>query len=85
MAGQIRRYQTEWEGLRLVIEEYPEHFHTFVYDPVECEVLYTAERMDLDGAKIAAVDFAAATSLGPRHDLKADVIAAMLIWEPVEK
>jgi hypothetical protein len=32
-------------------EERPNHFPAFIYDPGECEVLYTAERMSLDGAK----------------------------------
>jgi len=80
-----QRYESEWEGLRLVIEERPDHFQVFVYDPGECEVLYTAERMSLDGAQIAAIDFAATDRFGPGHDLKPEIIAAMLVWEPVEQ
>lgn len=76
-------YEAEWEGLRLVIEERPDHFQAFVYDPGECNVLYTAARMNLDAAKLAAVEFVATTTFGPRHDLKPEVIAAMLVWEPV--
>jgi hypothetical protein len=79
--GDGRRYETEWEGLRLVIEERPEYVQAFVYDPAACDVLYTAERMSLDTAKFAAVDFVATTRFGPRHDLKPGVIAAMLVWE----
>lgn len=52
-----RRYETEWDGLRIVIEKRPKHFQVFIYDPGKCEVLYTAERMSLDAAKFAAVDF----------------------------
>jgi hypothetical protein len=78
-----QRSETEWEGLLLVIEERPEHVQVYVYDPADCEVLYTAERMNPDAAKSAALEFAASTRFGPRHDLKAEVVAAMLVWEPV--
>lgn len=43
--------------------------------------LFTAERVNLEAAKSAAVDFVAATQFGPRHDLKLQVIVDMLIWE----
>jgi len=79
--GDWRRYETEWEGLRIVIEVRPKHFQVFVYDPGECEVLYTAERMSLDAAKLAAVDFVATAHFGPRHALKPEIVAAMLDWE----
>ena len=78
-----QRSEAEWEGLLLVIEERPEHVQVFVYDSADCEVLYTAERMNTDAAKFAAVEFAASTRFGPSHDLKAEVVAAMLLWEPV--
>lgn len=78
-----KRHETEWEGLRLVVEEHPDHFQVFVYDPGECEVLYTAARMNFDAAKVAAVEYAATVRFGPRHDLKPEVIAAMLVWEPI--
>ena len=76
-----QRYETEWEGLRIVIEVRPQHFQVFVYDPGECEVLYTAERMSLDAAQFAAVDFAATARFGPSHDLKPEIVAAMLVWQ----
>jgi hypothetical protein len=79
-----QRYESEWEGLRLVIEKRPDHFQVFIYDPGESEVLYTCERISLDDAQIAAVDFVATARFGPRHDLKPEIIAAMLVWEPVE-
>jgi len=44
--AEVERQETEWEGLRLVIEQRPHHWQGFVYDPDECEVLYTAERPD---------------------------------------
>jgi hypothetical protein len=43
--GQV--YETEWDGLRIVIEERPEHFQVFIYDPGECEVLYTPSELAL--------------------------------------
>lgn len=46
----------------------------FVYDPGSCEVLYAAQRMNPDAAKLAAVDFAAAILFGGDHDLKPAVI-----------
>jgi hypothetical protein len=36
-----QRYETEWDGLRIVIEERPKHFQVFIYDPGKCEVLHT--------------------------------------------
>ena len=73
----------EWEGLRLVITKRTEYWQAFVYDPVECEVLYTAERMDIDAAKFAAVEFAVTDRFGPSHDLQLEIVAAMLVWELV--
>ena len=79
--GDRQRYETEWDGLRIVIEERPEHFQVFIYDPGECEVLYTAERMSIDAAKLAAVDWVATAHFGPSHDLKPGIVATMLVWE----
>jgi hypothetical protein len=82
MPDQAERQQTEWEGLRLVIERRPLHWQAFVYDAENCEVLYTAERSNSDTAKFAALNFAAIHSFGPAHDLKLKVLADMLVWEP---
>ena len=79
--GDGQRYETEWYGLRIVIEERPKHFRVFIYDPGECEVLHTAERMSLDAAKFAAVDFVATAHFGPSHLLKTEIVAAMLVWQ----
>ena len=75
------RHETEWDGLRIVIEEHPNYFQVFIYDPAKCEVLYTAECMSLDAAKFAAVDFVATTRFGLSHGLKPEIVAAMLVWE----
>ena len=53
-----------------MIEEHPHHFQIFIHGPGKCEVLYTAERMSLDAAKFAAVDFVATARFGPTHGLK---------------
>ena len=82
MASQ-ERYEAEWEGLRLVVDVRPEHWQAFVYDPAQCEVVYRAERMSMESAKFAAVEFVAVSQFGPRHNLKAEVIAEMLAWEPL--
>ena len=74
--GGGQRYETEWEGMRLVVEERPDQFQVFIYDPAECEVLYTAAYKSLDAAKFAAVDFTATARFGPRHDLRPEIIAA---------
>lgn len=79
--GDGQRYETVWDGLRIVIEERANHSQVFIYDPGKCEVLYTAERMSLDAAKFAAVDFVATAHYGPRHGLKPETVAAMLVWE----
>ena len=77
----MQRCETEWYGLRIVIEERAEHFQVFIYDPGKCEVLYTAEQKSLDAAKFAAVDFVATARFGPKHGLKPEIVAAMLVWE----
>jgi hypothetical protein len=79
--GEWQQYETEWDGLRLVIEERPRYFQVIIYDRGQCEVLYTAERMNLDAAKFAAVDFAMTAHFGPSHHLKSEVVAAMLVWQ----
>ena len=76
-----QRYETEWDGLRIVIEERPKHFQVFIYDPRKCEELYTAEQLSLDAAKLAAVDFVATARFAPRHGLKPEIVAAMLVWQ----
>jgi hypothetical protein len=80
--AEVERQQTEWEGLRLVVEKRPDHWQAFVYDPDNCEVLYTAERPDAETAKLAVLDFAAVYTFGPAHDLKLEVLTEMLLWEP---
>jgi hypothetical protein len=75
------RYEAEWEGMRLVVYARPDHWQVTVYDPAQCEVVYTAERMSIASAKFAAVAFVAVAQFGPRHGLKAEVIAEMLVWE----
>ena len=80
-AGDGQRYVTEWYGLRIVIYERLNHYQVFIYDPGECEALYTAEPMSLEAAKFTAVDFIATTRFGPSHDLKPEILAAMLVWE----
>jgi hypothetical protein len=79
--GDGQRYETEWYGLRIVIERRLRYFQVFIYDPGEYEALYTAERMSLDAAKFAAVDFVATARFGPGHDLKPEILAAMLVWQ----
>jgi hypothetical protein len=75
------RHQTEWEGLRLVVDQRPEYWQVFVYDVEHCEVLYTAQRISCEAAKIAAVEFAVAELYSTDHDLKPQVVSQMLDWE----
>ena len=77
------RQEVVFEGMRLVAEARPEFWQVFVYDVENCEVLHTAQRMSLDMAKYAAVEYAAAHCFGPRQDLNPEVVAAMLVWETV--
>ena len=79
--GCEERYQTEWEGLRLVVEERSGHWQAFVYDPEQCEVLYTAAQPELPQAKTAALEFAANQSFGPKHGLNVEILLRMLIWD----
>jgi hypothetical protein len=82
--GGLHRYETEWEGFRLVVEERPQlYWQAFVYDPRPA-VLYTAARMSLDASKTLTVEYVSAYVFGPGHNLKSEVVTAMLVWEPVE-
>lgn len=78
-----QRYEAEWEGMRLVLERRADYWQLFVYDVENCEVLHFAERISLDAAKYAAVEFAAAHCFGPRHDLRPEIISAILVWDSV--
>jgi hypothetical protein len=80
--GESKRLESEWEGLKLVVEKRPLQWQGFVYDPEECEVLYTVERPDADTAKLAVLDFAAVHTFGPTHDLRLELLVQMLVWEP---
>lgn len=81
-AAGAQRYETEWEGLRLVVEDREDHFQVFVYDPERCEVIYTAPEASVEAAQIAAVDAAASRIFGENHDLNLGTISAMLVWDP---
>ena len=47
-----QRYETEWEGLRLVIEARSDHWIAFVYDPIRCEVLYNSGTNEFGSCQI---------------------------------
>ncbi len=76
-----QRYETEWENLRLVIERRSEHWQAFVYDEEKCEILYAAERLTAEAAKLRALDFVLTHRYGPSHGLKPEVVAEMLVWK----
>ena len=80
MDGQ--RQETEWEGLKLVIVERLNHWQVFVYDMENCEVLHTVQQPTAKTAKYAALEFAVAHRYGPGSDLRPEVLAEMLEWEP---
>jgi hypothetical protein len=40
--------------------------------------------MNVDDAKFIAVEYVAKARFGPGHDLKPEVVAAMLLWEYCE-
>ena len=85
LSGSSRKIETTWDNLRLIVEQHPEEgsYVLFVYDINNCEVLYTAQRISSDDAKIAAVEFAIAHLYTTDHDLKAEVLAKMFVWESV--
>jgi hypothetical protein len=72
--------RTDWDGLRIVIEERPEHLQVSSTIPANAKCS-AAERVSLHAAKFAAVDFVATARFGPSHDLKPEIVAAMLVWE----
>jgi hypothetical protein len=77
------RIEAEWEGLRLVVDELPDEgsCQLFVYDVGNCEVLWTARRMNCETAKLAAVEFAASCLFAGQQDLKPTLLSEMLVWE----
>jgi hypothetical protein len=77
--GDVQR--CEWENLQLIIECRYEHWRAIVYDAANCEVLYTAERMTVAAAKVAALDFALTHRHGPSPDLEPEAVAETLVWE----
>ena len=85
MSGGLQHYETEWEDFRLVVEERPDHWQAFVYDPRNCEVIHTVPCAALQAAKLAALGFAATRVFGAAHGLKLEVISEMLVWELVER
>jgi len=76
--------ETYWEGLKLVVQPRPDHWQLFVYDLDNCEVLYTAERINCEAAKIAAVEFAVAHLYSTDHDLKPELLSQMFVWEAAD-
>ena len=78
-----QQYETEWEGLRLVIEQRPSHWQIFVYDVEACEILYTGAQNELEEAKREAITAAATSRFGPEHGLNIEILSEMLLWEPV--
>jgi hypothetical protein len=77
-----QRYETEWEGFRLVADARPDHWQAFVYDIGNCEVLDTSEWPTLEGAKLAALESVALRAFGPKHGLNLRTIMQMLLWQP---
>ena len=79
-----RRYRLVWENLRLTIEPHDEHWQAFVYDEKACEVLYRAQRMTAQVAKVSVVEFALSHLFGPAHGQDPEGIAERLPWEVME-
>jgi hypothetical protein len=82
--GGGQRHEAEWEGLRLVIEQHPDHYQAFVYAPAKCEVLYTCARLRRDGAEFSALEFAAATRFGSDHTFSLKTLAKTIVWRSVK-
>ena len=74
-----QRYETEWEDFRLVIERRSERWQAFVYDAEKFEILYAANRLTAEAAKLTALDFVLTDRYGPGHGLKSEVVTAMLV------
>ncbi|HXS95173.1 MAG TPA: hypothetical protein VN736_11245 [Candidatus Limnocylindrales bacterium] len=74
------KLEADFDGLRLVLVSTAGHWQVFVYDVERCEVLHMAERSNLNSAKFAAVEYAAAHRFGPGNDLQPESIAEELPW-----
>jgi hypothetical protein len=75
------RYEANWEGLRLVVEQRPAHYQAFVTIRPKCEVLYTCGRLRLDLAQFAVVEFAASIRFGLDHFLKIEIVGQTIAWQ----
>lgn len=79
----MQRYETEFEGYRLVIDADCSNCQVFVYDSTHCVVLYAAKTANLDAAKFCAVEFTVINVFGHFHRLNIDLLVALLQWESV--
>ena len=77
----MQQYETRLEELRLVVYDHSTHCEVFVYDQGNCEVIYAGQRIKVDMAKYAAVDFALGNRFGANHVLDTQLIMKRLSWE----
>ena len=79
----MQRFETEFDGLRLVVYDHSTHCDLFVYDPNNCEVVYTGTRLNLANAKFAAVEYATSARFGPAHVIDTHLLMKHLPWDQV--
>lgn len=79
--GSVKRLEAHFLDLRLVIDESSDSAcQIFVYDEVNCEVLYVGTRSSGDAAKAAAVEFAIGCVFGSGSNLEPEVVSRSLPW-----
>jgi hypothetical protein len=73
------RQQTEWNGLRLVIEPRHDRWQIFVYDTEECELLHAEVQPTADAAKCTRSGICCAAPVRPRHRSQAGSTCADVV------
>lgn len=79
MAIEHRR-ETEWDSLALVVESRDSYWQFFVYDQVNCEILYHGKRYTEAAAKEATIEFVVINNYGSDKRLKPEALSEMLSW-----
>lgn len=79
---QIRRgYRTEWNGLAISVEHDSSDWMLRVEDSGKSETLYTARRLQVSDAQMAAADFAIFRVLGGNSEVTPDRLAKAWNWQ----
>jgi hypothetical protein len=74
----LDKTHSNWEHLRLEVQQCEGYWQGFVYDQNACLILYRAERLTEQGAKRSVVEFAIHHLFGPEGGSDPEVWAGRL-------